>query len=382
MKLEHLGQIEELARFHSPRFLTTSLYLDSDKGRMSKKEIALSLKNLLQRGRGLADETGLSREQKESLASDLEIMAAHAAGLLAGVCPPGLALFSCRGESFWKEFELGSSPRNRLVVDHNPYVKPLSAVLDESPRVCVFLVDRREARWFGVRSGEAVALDSLSSDVPGKIKPGGFEGTDSKRIERRIEAHLLEHLKKAAQSTFDLLKAQPFDALFLGCADEMRPEVESLLHPYVRNKLRGALRLKPGAGPDKVLEAATELEKSLRAEEENRLLARFSAELEKGGLAVSGLRDTLRSLNAGEALTLLVGRDTSSPGRLCPRCKMLYLEEENCQACLKPTLAVADIIDEAVELALDKKTGVRHISPPSRLDRYGKIGALLRYRSG
>jgi hypothetical protein len=96
---------------------------------------------------------------------------------------------------------------------------------------------------------------------------------------------------------------------------------------------------------------------------------------------VSGLRDTLRSLNTGEALTVLVGREYSAPGTLCPRCHFLYIEEKTCPSCRKPTLAVQDIVDEAVELAWDKKSGVKHISPASRIDRYGKIGALLRYKA-
>jgi hypothetical protein len=40
-----------------------------------------------------------------------------------------------------------------------------------------------------------------------------------------------------------------------------------------------------------------------------------------------------------------------------------------------------DIIDEAVESAMDKKAQVIHIHPPSKLSRYGDIGALLRFRT-
>jgi hypothetical protein len=40
-----------------------------------------------------------------------------------------------------------------------------------------------------------------------------------------------------------------------------------------------------------------------------------------------------------------------------------------------------DIIDEAVESALEKKAQVIHLDPPSKLSRYGKIGALLRYKA-
>lgn len=381
MKLENLRQVEDLAKFRSSRFLTTSLYLDWDKSRLSKKEITLTLKNLLAGGRETASGLELSKEQRESLADDLDLMAARVAARLAVSNHPGLALFSCRGEDFWREFELGAPPRNRLVFDRNPYVKPLSVVLDEFLHIGVLLHDRREARWYGVRSGEIKALESLTSDVPSRVKPGGLRGYDTKRIERHIEAHLLDHLKRVSQATFDLFKTHAFDVLFLGCPDELRPEMESLLHPYLRNKLRGTLKLKPGAGPDRVLAAAADLEKQLKAEEGNRLLKQFLSELQKGGLAVSGLRDSLRSLNAGEALTLLVSRGLSAPGRLCPRCRILYLEEAECSACRKPTQAVLDIVDEAVEAALDKKTGIRHITPPSPLDRFGKIGAFLRYKA-
>jgi hypothetical protein len=44
------------------------------------------------------------------------------------------------------------------------------------------------------------------------------------------------------------------------------------------------------------------------------------------------------------------------------------------------TERVADVVDEAIEAAMKKNSEVRHITPPSKLDRYGKIGAFLRYK--
>ncbi|MGB9005727.1 MAG: hypothetical protein WCB96_08395 [Candidatus Aminicenantales bacterium] len=381
MKLEERSQVEKLAKFHSSKFLTTSFYLDRDKSRLTKKEIGLALKNILHQGRQRIQALDLSKAQKESLAGDLEKINAWGAQQILGSSLPGLAVFSCQEEGFWQDFDLGSAPRNRLVFDYNPYVKPLSVVLDESHRLCALLVDRRDASWFSVHLGQVGPLDHLRSDVPSKVKEGGFEGTDSKRIERHVEARLLEHFKKVAQTTFNLFKAHNFDYLFLSCADELRPDLEAQFHPYFKKKVRAGLRLKPGVSPDKVLQESAELEKKLKKEEEDSLILKFISELEKGGLAVSGLRDTLRSLNLGEALTLLVGREYSAPGTLCPRCRFLYVEEKTCPSCRKPTLAVQDIVDEAVELAWDKKSGVKHISPASKIGHYGKIGALLRYKA-
>jgi len=381
MKLENLSQVEKLSKFRSSEFLTTSFYLDRDKSRLTKKEISLALKNILHQGRQRIQEANLSKPLKESLSADLDKINVYCAQHILGSSLPGLAVFSCQGERFWQDFDLGSAPRSRLLFDHNPYVKPLSALLDESHRLCVLLVDRREASWFSVHLGEAKPLDRLKSDVPSKVKEGGFEGTESKRIERHVEAHLMEHFKKVAHLTFELFKAQNFDFLLLGCADEHRAELQSHLHPYLKNKIRNGLKLKPGASSDQVLQESNELEKMLKKREEDSLLLKFVSELEKGGLAVSGLRDSLRSLNSGETLVLLLSRDYSAPGRLCPRCRLLYIEEKTCPGCQKPTEAVIDILDEAVELALDKRSGVKHISPSSRLDHYGKVGALLRYKA-
>ena len=47
MKLSSREQIASLSKFKSDRFLTTSFYLNTDKSHLTKKQIALSLKNLL-----------------------------------------------------------------------------------------------------------------------------------------------------------------------------------------------------------------------------------------------------------------------------------------------------------------------------------------------
>jgi hypothetical protein len=44
------------------------------------------------------------------------------------------------------------------------------------------------------------------------------------------------------------------------------------------------------------------------------------------------------------------------------------------------TEGVVDVVDEAIEAAMKKNAELRHITPPSKLDHYGKIGAFLRYK--
>ena len=380
MKFFDRSHIEALSRFKSQNFLTTSFFLSTDKSSLNKKEINLAFKNLLNDGRARIQAMPLTKEKKESLLQDLDKISLFVTQSLNLNHNPGLALFSCAANGYWQALNLPHPPRNRIIIDQNPYVRPLSAILDRYHRVCVLLTNRQEARWYDIYMGEITALDTLTSDVPGKVRQGGHKGYESKRIERHVEAHVLDHFKKAAQRTFDLFKKSQFDWLFLGCEEESCTEFEPFLHTYLKDRLKGRLKSKPGNPPDKVLKEAIDLEIKLKQGEEDELIQKLVAELERGGRAVSGVRETLNHINMNDVLTLFVTHNYSKEGALCPACRFLYLEEKICPSCQKPTQPVIDIIDEALEAAMKKHAQVKHINPPSKLDHFGKIGAFLRYK--
>ena len=380
MKLSSRGQIEALTKFKDGALLTTSFYLETDKGKKTRKEITVSFKNLLTSGRAQCETMDLSREKRESLQQDLEKINLFASQNLNSYNFPGLALFSCSGRDFWQEFNLPHPPRTRVIFDQNPYARPLSAILERYRHIIAFLTRRREAEWYDVYVGEMTHLDSLRSDVPSKVRKGGWEGYESKRIERHISAHLHEHFKTAAQKTFDLFKKNHYEWLFLGCADENFADLESLLHPYLKARLRGRLKAKPGDSNDKILKEALGLEEKLNHEDELATVVRFVSQLERGNLAISGVKETLRALNQGAVQSLVVTHNFSREGRICPVERCLYIEDLRCPSCQRKTEPVVDVIDEAIEAAMAKNCQVIHVTPPSKLDHYGKIGAFLRYK--
>jgi peptide subunit release factor 1 (eRF1) len=292
-----------------------------------------------------------------------------------------LALFSCGKENFWEVFELPNPPRNRILMDQDPYVRPLSAILNEHRRICLLVFDRKEAKWYDLFLGEISLLDQIEGDVPSKVREGGWEGYESKRIERHIATHLHDYFKEMAKKTFTLFKANNFEWFFLGCNDEYGQEFGPLLHPYLQKRLKARLRSKPGGPVSKILKEASTLEKKLKDQEEKQILDHYISVLKKGGLAISGLEDTLRSLNQGGVQTLLITRYFSKPGKSCPKCDFLFVDEIKCPSCLRKTEPLMDVIDEAVESAMDKKAHVIHMDSPSKLSRHGDIGALLRYKT-
>jgi len=381
MKLQSREQIESLTRFQSKSFLTTSFYLDTDKSRVRKKEISLTYKNLIKNSRSQLNKMDLSKEKKNSLSEDLDRIHKFCSQNLSSYNFAGLSIFSCSGMDFWQVFELPLPPRNRIIFDNNPYVRLLSSILDEYHHIFVLVLDRREARWYEVNMGEIALIERIVGDVPSKVKEGGWEGYESKRIERHIATHLRDYFKRVAEKTFTLFKKNHFDWLFLGCKEEYCSDFEPLLHPYLIKRLKGTIRVNPSDSDDKILKETQELEKKLKKEEEDEIISRYVSELEKGGRAISGLKNTLRRINGGEVQTLLITRNFPKPGRICYSCQFLYVDELRCPSCEKKTEAVVDVIDEAVEAVLNKNGQVKHINPPSALNRYGKIGAFLRYKS-
>ena len=379
MKLLDRQQIEALSRFKSGTFLTTSFFLNTDKSHLSRKEILVAAKNLIADGRTRLEASNLGKDIKASLGQDLDKIADFCSQDSASNAQ-GMAVFSCQGERFWEDIHLPHPPRNRILFDHNPYIRPLAQILSRYHRICVFLVGRPNAKWYNVFMGGIAPLDSLINELPVHDKEGDFDGTSVRRIERHVEAHVHEHYKKAAQRTFELFKKEKFDWLFLGCEDGFFSDLEAFLHSYLRERLKGRIKSKPSDREDKVLKEAVELEDQLNKAAEEESTHRFVAELEKGGRAVSGIKETLRRLNQVEVQSLLVTHNFGAPGKICPKCGFLYLDEAVCPSCQKATGPVADVVDEAIESAFRMHADVKHITPPSKLDHYGKIGAFLRYK--
>jgi peptide chain release factor subunit 1 len=381
MKLQNRSQIEALAKFKGQGDLVTSFYLDTDKSRLSRKELHLALKNLLSEAKTRACALKVSKDKIESLLGDLDLIADHGAQALGSTNAAGLAFFSHSQRKFWHALELPHGPRNRVIIDTNFYIRPLAAILDKYSPICALLISRREARWYEITMNEIRPLDELESDVPSRIREGGFEGTAAKRIERHIDAHLQDHFKRTAQRTFELSKKHPFDWLFVGCENDHCPDFEPHLHAYLRDRLKARLKARVGDPPAKVLQEVLEVEAKLKRAEEQEIVQKLVAELERGGLATSGLRDTLHRLNQFEVQSLVVTHNFSKPGRICPTHRIYYVNELKCPVCDKKTEAVQDVIDEAIETVLKRGGTVKQITPPSKLDRYGGIGAFLKYKA-
>ncbi len=380
MKSAIRDRIDSLSSFKGNGDQVTSFYLTTDKGAMARKEIMANLKSMVIEGEARVAAMNLSKEKKEALIRDLAGISTGIQDALSSITSPGLAVFSASRLGFREEIALPHGPRNRVVFDSTFFIRPLVAILDRYPRICVLLVGRREAVWYEVFMGGIRLLEKMETDLPVKLRQNGYSGQEADQIERRLEAKVQEHYKAVAKKAFDAFQKKSFDWLIVGCDDSLLPDLLAHSHTYLKDKFKARLRLRPTDPPDKVLRAVMEVEAGIKAEEEKNVIQKLVSELESGGRAVSGLRETLGSINRFEAQTLIVSHNFNKPGFICPEDGFLSIDQQQCPTCGLKNEPVTDIVDEAVEAVLKRKGAVKQIELPSKLDHYGHIAAFLKFK--
>lgn len=365
-------QIKNLTNLRNNDHLISSLYLRLwPDQRIHQTEVKDMLRKKLE---GFGQEN--SREVKKDLNRIWEFIEAT-----RDSPHKGLAIFSCTAEGVWQVFFLSRPVRDLLVIDASAYIRPLTSILDRYRRVCTLLVDRTKARIFEVFMGELEEQTEIFTDVPSKVREGGWYGLTERRIERHTKQHLHDHLKRVSDRAFSYFRDKGFDWLLLGGQIEIVPEMENALHSYLRKRLKKTFRMDLNATLTQVLDTTLELEQEVKKQEDQTLISRLTDSLKSAGLGVTGLQETLSSLYEGSVHTLVVEESFSQEGAYCRKCGFMGLSVGKCPMCGEAMSFAPDIVDEAIAAAMDQNCEVVHITPGSGLGELGSIGALLRYKA-
>ncbi len=369
-------KIQALVDMKSQTDLIASLYLrlwpDS---RIHKNK----LKDLIREKREKPPAEGLSKDETRSLENEFEELKKFVETLRQSSYH-GLVVFSSRALGIWEEFFLPCPIRDLLVLDYSAYIRPLATILNEYRRICTLLIDRTRARIFEAYMGEIEEQSEIYDEVPPKVREAGWYGLSEKRIRRHIDHHFYRHLKAVAERTLFHFRQRQFDWLLLGGHPEIISEMEKILHPYLRQRLKRTFRAEVTLPVQEVLSKTLEIEKEIKREEDRALVSRLADSLGTVGLGVSGVHETLSSLYEGRVHTLLVKEGFAQGGALCAKCGFMGLNVGPCPICKESMIHVPDIVEEAVASAIDQNCEVLHVAPECGLEKLGSIGAFLRYK--
>jgi peptide subunit release factor 1 (eRF1) len=366
------SRIRDLAGFKGEHAPVTSLYLDIDgRHRIRAHDYELALDRMVRPVRERSH-----HDASPSVWADLKRIDEFVKGGVDRSRIRGLALFSCSAHGFWEVVELAVPVRDRLVINHTPYVRELEAVVAQHERFVVLLADRQRARLFLLHQGELLEKQEQLDLLPRHDDDGGQLGKD--QVAGHTAAAAQRHLRRAASAAFNLQQEQGFDHLVLAGPEEITAELERELHAYLRGRIAGRIHLDVHAGHDEIRQAAEDVEAAVERAREAALVDRLRQGLHSGSGA-AGVDAVLEALVARRVDTLLVSEGFEAPGWRCPGCAWVGTRGRKCPVCDSAMDQVGDVVEEAVEEALAQACRVAVCRGNADLDVMGRVGALLRY---
>lgn len=359
--------LDELLAFDAGDDHVVSLYVNADPSDHPMETIKLQVRGLLKEVEAPEDVERI--EQYFDLVHDWG--------------KPGVAIFSCSAQDFFRAYQTAVPFRNRVRIKSKPYVKPLLHLTKYYANYGVILIDRVGARFFDFHLGELQDTAGAMGEDVRKLKHGHGSSAAGRRGgqggARQEDEQAQRNMRDAAEAAGHFFARKNIRRLFIGGTSENVAQFREMLPRQLQSCFAGAFPVDMDAGEQEVRERSLELLHELNAEREQRLVEQMLTNAARGSAAVTGLGPTLRMVSDGRVDTLLVSDGFRKPGFRHPASGYLAETADDDVFGNADFEPVPDVVDEAVTRTLEQGGHVEVISDNAELEGAGRIGALLRY---
>ncbi len=376
-------EVSLLLNYTAREGVAISFYLNTDGAERNKAVWIIETKDLIKKARKELDALNVSRRFIDAADNSLRRIQNFIATENFAPRYKSIAIFANAVESFYQIYRLPVAIKSNLVLDSNFYVRPLLALLEEHSRIGVVLVDSRNARLFEAYMGEIVELHDFVTKSKPPRKP--LLETFMKR-EKRLSQRKSEETRYHLSSTADALKThfrlRHFDKVIIGARKPMGDHLARLLHRTLQENLIGIVEMETQEKESDVLAKVIRTEDNYEIEEEKKLLRKIGTEIMKDGYAVKGIAKVIAAANDYNLHTLVVERDFSIPGLVCPQCGMPHFNERTCTCCGEPLVEVSDVVYDLVEEASRQGATVRHVRGENLITSLENVAAIVKFKRG
>jgi len=340
-----------------------SVYLDTDLSYQSKDAVKLRFR---ERTKGLTGDVQHDMGKIESFL-DFEYDWQSRA----------LAVFAS-GDDLWKIIPLPIAIATQARYTERPYVRVLMDVLDRFGSFGVAILDRENLRLFSVDWGGIRAETESFGEELKHHKQGGWAAA---RYQRHEDNLALLNMKQAADIVQTFCETTGCKRLMLGGSAGSLAQFKDLLPHPVREHVIGEFAVDMEASAKEILVRALDVAGRVDLAEEKRLVEQAITAAAKGGAGVTGLVDTLYSLQHGRVQVLLVDEAYQAAGHVCGDCGYVFAEPaETCPLCKGSQISSStDIVNVAIHKAVQTGADVNIVRSNEQLGKAGGIAALLRY---
>ena len=376
-------QVRELARVRASTGAGVfSLYLDLDPSEFAVPKARLAEVESLAdaaRQRYTDDEEHRPLELDSPVARTVERVRSYLENDFAPEGARGVAVFASEEPDLLIVIRLHHAVQGRVVLAERPFVRPL---LEGPPPLdgwFLLMVNRRTARLLAGRRGSLEEVAGFTDAVHRRHDQGGLSQPG---YQRHVEKQVKGHVRHACQELFERSRSERVEHLVLSTTEEVKPLVESALHPDLARALAGHVTADiEVAKPDQLSAEVLDMAVRDREESDRELLEQLGAELAHGERAAAGLQPVLNALNLHAVEVLMACPDLAGSVRSCPTCGWLGLDEATCPVDGTQTNPRDDVLEAAVQSALDQDAAVRLLDRDEVRSK-GCIAALLRFDVG
>jgi peptide chain release factor subunit 1 len=371
------GRLRRLADVQPDRGRVLSVFMNLDPSEFPTPAARSSqITSILTEAARRVDDAGdLEHDERTALKADVERVREVLTGDIAGNATRAVAVFACQPADLFEVVPLREPLDSRVVLDGAPFVEPL-VYAGAAERWCVLLANRRVARLFTGTGDELAETDRIEDDVHRRHEKGGWSQAN---YQRSVEKEVFDHVAHTAAVAFELYKRRGFDRLLVGAPDELVGDLEARLHPYLRERLVGRISCDvEHSSVEQVRACASEPILEFARARERAALDRLAQGVGSGERGAAGLAPVLAALNEARVEVLLVARGMTAEGVCDPATGLLYATADELPAGAEPK-PVADIVEKAIEKAIEQSAEILGIRHHDDLGPLGGIGAVLRF---
>ena len=286
----------------------------------------------------------LPRLQRESLDHDMKEIETFLAERFVPAQFRSVVIFKSSG-ALNRLFGLPVRTADNLVIDPDPYVLPLEAILEENERVLFVETTKGESHFLVYHLGYCWQVDRIKSFVPTDTVDASIPG----RVQRHRLTHLEWHLKLTARQASRLYREWSCQVLVLMGEERILHLLEGFLHETLSERIISRIYGSPVADTHdrkELIETALRVHK---ADRETRAIEDLSRH--KPDVVAAGLRRVIDVCNLFLVRKLLISESLHQKGSVCKEHHYVSLEETECPFCHARLLPVENVVDEIVEIA-------------------------------
>ena len=372
-------QIDELLKYKSTDIPITSVYLNVDPAIYPREEYMKNLKTLIRQAKENIENNGYTRDGKHSLMEDFD----RIINFVEPIISPNyksLAIFSSSKNGFFQYYELNDNLKDMIVTDCLPYTKPLFAYLRMMKRYLAVLVKSGKLRAFEIFGTNIQEELDIFKQLKYPYRPNRYIFINEKKYYNKIETEYRKFLREASEEVMNLFMDKGSDYIIIGGDSKASEDLRDNLHPYLKEKFAGFIDVDFEAKEREVLDKVWEINKKISNKLDDELIEQIKTELAKDGKAVKGLRNVLHALTMAAVHVLAVEEGYMVPGFLHKESGYLYMNREDYNGNPDDLTAVTDIINEAIDEAINQGADVRIVREREKMSELDHIAALLRFR--